>query len=262
MGIPVKTDDRVGAMSSDKPAGSAVTAKPNTTLRGVELPFADRAAAGKHLARALIKFSAEKPLILALPRGGVPVAFEVARELDADLDLLIVRKLGAPGQPELGIGAIVDGDTPEIVLNHDLVRRMSLPFRYIENETRRQLREMERRRLEYLGGATSLPIAGRTVIVVDDGVATGGTVRVALKALRKKRPARLILAVPVGPWDALSSLSRECDELVCLAMPEPFYAVGAHYSDFGQTSDDEVKRLLAASSNRKSESNFLDDGLA
>jgi putative phosphoribosyl transferase len=124
-----------------------------------------------------------------------------------------------------------------------------LPASYVQNEAHRQLREIERRREEYLGGAAQLPIEGRTVIVVDDGIATGGTVRAALKALRKKQPAKLILAIPVAPRDVLESIGVECDEMVCLATPDPFYAVGTHYSDFTQTSDDEVKRLLLASSN-------------
>jgi len=217
----------------------------------VRLPFADRAAAGRCLAQGLHKFKAAKPLILALPRGGVPVAFEVARELEADLDLLLVRKLGAPGQPELGIGAVIDGEQPEVVLNNEIVRHLGLPAGYIHNETHRQLREIERRREEYLSGASPQPIEGRTVIVIDDGIATGGTVRAALQALRKKEPARLILAVPVAPRDALASLASDCDEIVCLATPDPFYAVGAYYSDFTQTSDDEVKELLIASSKRE-----------
>lgn len=216
----------------------------------IRLPFADRSSAGKILARALSRFRSAKPLILALPRGGMPVAFEIARELDADLDLLIVRKLGAPGEPELGIGAIVDGDKPEVVINFDLVRHMALPVGYIEQEAQRQLIEIERRRTEYIGAAAPQPVAGRTVIVVDDGIATGGTVRAACQTLRKRQPARLVLAVPVAPRDVIQSLGQECDELVCLATPEPFYAVGVHYADFSQTTDADVKRLLTASANR------------
>lgn len=234
-----------------------MTAGPIADLSGVRgevairLPFADRSSAGKILARVLSRFRADKPLILALPRGGIPVAFEIARELDADLDLLIVRKLGAPGEPEFGIGAIVDGDKPEVVINFDLVRHLGLPVGYIEQEAQRQLIEIERRRKEYMDAGSPQPVAGRTVVVVDDGIATGGTVRAALQTLRKKQPARLVLAVPVAPWDVLQSLGQECDELVCLATPEPFYAVGKHYADFSQTTDAEVKRLLTASANRE-----------
>lgn len=217
----------------------------------LRLPFSDRVEAGKRLGSALARFAPDQPLILALPRGGVPVASEVAQALNADLDLLIVRKLGAPGHPELGIGAIIDGDEPEIVLNQELVGQLHLPAGYVHNEAHRQLREIERRRSEYLSDSNPKPVEGRTVIVVDDGIATGGTVRAALQAIRKKNPKRLILAVPVAPRDTLKSLSSECDEIVCLATPDPFYAVGGHYSDFTQTSDEEVRRLLAANADRE-----------
>jgi putative phosphoribosyl transferase len=206
--------------------------------------FRDRQSAGIQLAAALQRFRTAKPLILALPRGGVPVAFEIACALEAELDLLIVRKLGAPGYEEVGIGAVVDGAEPQLVLNEAIVRKLAPSPNYIRDEFHRQLAEIERRRRAYLGGRRPIPIRGRTVIVVDDGVATGGTVRAGLRVLRKNDPARLVLAVPVAPAEVLRDLSQECDEVVCLATPEPFYAVGAHYGDFTQTTDQEVVELL------------------
>lgn len=209
------------------------------------LPFYDRRAAGRMLAPSLLKFKLERPLILALPRGGVPVAYEVAKALDSDLDLLIVRKLGAPHHPEVGIGAVIDGTNPQILLNREVVDQISPPSGYIHNEAHRQLREIERRREQYMGGRTPTPMTGRTVIVVDDGIATGSTVRAALQAVRQNEPARLILAVPVGAPDSVRSIASECDEVVCLFTPDPFFAVGAHYRDFTQTGDEEVKNLLS-----------------
>ncbi len=213
---------------------------------GYQHQFRDRQEAGIELARALMHLAPTHPLVLALPRGGVPVAFEVAKALDADLDLLFVRKLGAPGYEELGIGAVVDGADPQLVLNEDVVRQLAPSPNYIRAEMRRQLAEIERRRDTYLGGEAPIAVAGRTVIVVDDGIATGGTVKAALKGLRKAGPARLILAVPVAPQETIAALGGECDEIVCLAQPHPFLAVGAHYARFDQTSDDEVVQLLAA----------------
>src|SRR2546423_3055871 len=206
--------------------------------------FSDRRDAGRRLAVALASYRESRPIVLALPRGGVPVGFEVAKALAAPLDVLLVRKIGAPGQEELGLGAVVDGHDPQLVLNEDLVRAVAPPPGYMEAEQHRQLAEIERRRRHYIGNRTPVAVEGRTVIVVDDGIATGATVKAALRGLARNRPARLVLAVPVAPADTVGELSAECDELVCLATPDPFYAVGPHYRDFRQTEDAEVVRLL------------------
>ncbi|MDK1493999.1 phosphoribosyltransferase [Sinorhizobium sp. 7-81] len=206
--------------------------------------FVDRRDAGRQLADVLAKYAQSEPLILALPRGGVPVAFEIAKALHAPLELVLVRKIGAPGHSEYGIGAVVDGNDPQFVYNEDAIRIVNPPAGYIEAESRRQLAEIERRREVYQGNRPPTPTEDRTVIVVDDGVATGGTVKVALKALRKAGTGKIILAVPVAAGDALEQLEAEADEVVCLQTPDPFRAVGIHYIDFDQTSDDEVIRLL------------------
>ncbi len=207
--------------------------------------FSDRRDAGRKLAAALKIYAKEKPLVLGLPRGGVPVAFEVAKALGAPLDLLIVRKIGAPSNPEFGIGAVVDGAEPQVVMNEDIMRMVAPKPAYVKAETQRQLAEIERRRAVYLGGRKPLSPRGRTVIVVDDGVATGGTVRAALRGLKKAGAAKIILAVPVAPTDVLESLRAEADEIVCLNARDDFQAVGFHYADFRQTEDEEVVSLLA-----------------
>jgi putative phosphoribosyl transferase len=188
--------------------------------------FSDRRSAGQCLAKALESYRGRDPLVLALPRGGVPVAFEVAQALDADLDLLMVRKIGAPGHEEFGIGAVVDGADPQVVLNEEAMRALAPSPEYIRAELRRQLIEIDRRRQAYQGKREPIPVAGRTVIVVDEGIATGGTMLAALRGIRKNHPARLVLAVPVAPREAISALRGECDEIVCLATPDPFHAVG------------------------------------
>jgi putative phosphoribosyl transferase len=208
------------------------------------LSFRDRADAGRQLVPRLMAYAAQNPVILALPRGGVPVAFEVARALRAPLDLIFVRKIGAPGHAEFGLGAVVDGVHPQVVLNEEALGHLKVSPDYIEKETERQLKEIERRREHYLAGRCPVDVEGRVAIVVDDGIATGGTVRAALKGLSHAQPARLILAVPVAPADTIDRLRTEADEVICLMTPEPFYAVGEHYDDFSQTSDREVTTLL------------------
>lgn len=214
--------------------------------------FRDRREAGIELAQHLMHLRGERPVVLALPRGGVPVGFEIARALDAPLDLLLVRKIGAPHQPELAVGAVVDGAETDIVLNEDIVRTLGVSDDYIRRETARELEELERRRAFYLRGRRPVEATGATAIVVDDGIATGATVRAALRGVRRRNPAKLVLAAPVAPPETVASLQPEADEIVCVATPDPFMAVGAFYRDFPQLSDEEVIALMedAAHSDR------------
>ncbi|WP_262297762.1 phosphoribosyltransferase [Microvirga sesbaniae] len=209
-----------------------------------DLSFRDRADAGRQLAQRLMGYAVQNPVVMALPRGGVPVAFEVANALRAPLDLIVVRKIGAPGQAEFGLGAVVDGAHPQVVLNEETLGHPKVPPGYIEEEAQRQLREIECRRMHCLTGRRPVDVKGRVAIVVDDGIATGGTVRAALKGVSQAHPARLILAVPVAPTDAIDRLRTEADEVICLMTPERFYAVGEYYDDLRQTSDREVTTLL------------------
>lgn len=208
--------------------------------------FRDRPEAGRELAHHLMGLRSRGPVVLALPRGGVPVAYEIARALRAPLDLLLVRKIGAPEQPEYALGAVVDSTPPQIVLNQEAMEELSVRPDYLEEQTRREIEEMERRRAAYLGGRRPVDLRGRTVILVDDGIATGSTVMAALRALKQAGPATLILAVPVAPRDVIERLRGEADQVVCPLRPDPFCAVGAHYDDFSQTSDREVIDLLDA----------------
>jgi predicted phosphoribosyltransferase len=209
--------------------------------------FSDRRHAGRQLAAALKRLKLENPIVLALPRGGVPVAFEVAQALGAPLDVVMVRKIGAPGHAELGLGAVVDGSDPQLVLNEDIVQLLAPDPAYLEAEKLRQLKEIERRKRLYRGERPPVAIEGRVVIVIDDGIATGGTVKAVLRALALAKPSRRVLAVPVAPKESIDTLAAEADDVVCLAMPEPFFAVGTHYRDFRQTTDAEVVDLLRRS---------------
>lgn len=208
--------------------------------------FIDRRDAGQRLAARLKSRSFSDPVVLALPRGGVPVGFEVAHALDAPLDVLLVRKLGAPGFEELGIGAVIDGTQPQLVLDAETIAMLRVTPAYVDQERDRQLVEIERRRRLYRGELPAVSVEGRTAIIVDDGIATGGTVLVALRALNKVSPKSIVVAVPVAPPETLAKLSVEADDVVCLATPSPFGSVGRYYDDFTQTSDEEVIRLLAA----------------
>lgn len=209
--------------------------------------FADRTEAGRLLARRLATMALEPPIVvLALPRGGVPVAAEVARALHAPLDLLLVRKIGVPWQRELALAAVVDGDEPQVVIDEEVQRLCGADRTYIDAQAAHELAEIERRRRVYLRGRAPLSVAGATAIVIDDGIATGTSVRAALKALRRRQPKRLVLAVPVAPSDTLAALRAEVDDIVCLAEPHPFRAIGLHYDDFHQLDDAEVLAALDA----------------
>jgi len=206
--------------------------------------FKDRRDAGRQLAARLLRYKDMAPIVLALPRGGVPVGFEVATALEAPLDVLIVRKLGAPHEPELGIGAVADGPHPQCVLNENVVRDLNVSQEYIKREVAAQLEEIRRRQSAYRSGRSPARIADRTAIVVDDGIATGGSTRVALRSARLQNPTRLVLAVPVAPPETIASLATEADDIVCVSQPLFFNAVGEFYADFRQTTDEEVRELL------------------
>ena len=205
--------------------------------------FADRREAGKRLASALERYKLRRPVILALPRGGVPVAYEVAAALGAELDIILVRKLGAPAQPELAIGAIASRGVR--VLNEDVIAGwQGLDEELIEHIAIREQRELERREALYRGDRPYPDLAGRDVVLIDDGLATGATMRAAAKAARMSAPASIVVAVPVGAPGAVRSIAEDVDNVVCLDTPEPFMAIGYFYRDFGQVSDEEVAELL------------------
>ena len=209
------------------------------------MAFRNRTEAGQKLAAALEGYKHRQPAILALPRGGVPVAAEVAAALKAPLDLILVRKVGVPFQPELAMGAVVDGSAPIVVRNEDVIRYTRIGEEDFQAVCDRELAEIERRRDLYLGHRRRVDVAGRTAIVIDDGIATGATIRAALRATRARSPQRLVLAVPVAPTETIAALREEADDVVCLEDHEQFGAIGYYYADFSQVSDREVIEILA-----------------
>lgn len=206
--------------------------------------FRDRRDAGKRLARELAHYAGRSDVaIFALPRGGVPVASEVALALNAPLDVFIVRKLGLPGREELAIGAIASGGIR--VLNHDIIRMLNIPEEVINLVARREMQELTRREQIYRGDRPGMEVRDRTVILIDDGLATGASMRAAIGGLRARQPARLVVAVPAAAREVCDSFKHEVEEIVCVITPEPFLGVGRWYEEFGQTTDEEVRTLLA-----------------
>ena len=213
--------------------------------------YRNRVEAGARLAEALAGRAGDpQACVLALPRGGVPVAAEVARRLEAPLDVLVVRKIGAPGQPELAVGALASGDV--LVMNESLTPYFAGMQPQITATIERERTELERRERTYRGGRPPLDVTGRTVILIDDGIATGSTMRAAVRALRDRGAGEIVVAVPTAPADTCDMLRNLADEVVCLDTPEPFVAVGRWYRDFDQTTDEEVRSLLADAAGRAS----------
>ena len=208
----------------------------------IQVRFRDRLDAGQQLARRLESYRKARPVVFAIPRGGVPVGAEIARYLDVGLDVVVARKLGAPLQAELALGAVTaDG---ERFLNRDIITELQVDDAYLEQVTKEQSEEARRREQRFRGDRPPADVKGRTVLLVDDGLATGATMRAAARSLRKREPGRLVVAVPVGSREACAALREDADEVVCLAQPDPFYAIGLHYRRFEQVEDAEVISLL------------------
>jgi putative phosphoribosyl transferase len=215
--------------------------------------FTDRREAGQRLLNRLGPIDPENTVILALPRGGLPVADVIAEALGVPLDIVLVRKVGVPGQPELAVAAVTDGKTPKITVNEDVARMTGLNHADIARLAERELPEIHRRREIYLNGRPSAPLAGKVVVVVDDGIATGATLRAALRLVRDADPVRVIAAVPVAPAATIAALESECDEVICLECPADFRAVGLHYRDFEQVSDETVSEIIERHARRPSD---------
>jgi putative phosphoribosyl transferase len=208
-----------------------------------DLPFRDRPQAGQLLSKKLAGYAnREDVIVLALPRGGVPVAREIARSLRTPLDVFLVRKLGVPGQEELAMGAIASGGVR--ILNQDIVQAMAIPTHVIDSVTATEVQELARRERLYRGDRPAPDVMSRTVILVDDGLATGATMRAAVAALRRMKPKRIVIAVPIAAVPTRQEFAREVDEIVCLHTPEPFFSVGFWYDDFSQTTDEDIREML------------------
>lgn len=208
------------------------------------MPFRNRQEAGERLAAALGPFKTQSPVVLALPRGGVPVAAEVAARLGAPLDLVLVRKIGVPRQPELAMGAIAEGDPPITLRNESVVQALQIEDKDFDSVRNRELIEIERRRRVYLGDRPRVDVAGKVAILVDDGIATGMTIRAAAQATANRRPGRVVIAAPVAAVDIAAELRREIGDVICLEEYDHLFAIGCHYADFSQVSDDDVRRIL------------------
>lgn len=206
--------------------------------------FTDRREAGQRLLERLVQLDPKNTVILALPRGGLPVADVIADALGVPLDIVLVRKVGVPGQPELAVAAVTDGESPKITVNEDVARMAGLDYADIVRLADRELPELHRRREIYRNGRPPISLAGKIVVVVDDGLATGATMRAALRLVRDENPARLIAAIAVAPAGAITALESESDEVICLECPSEFRAVGLHYRNFGQVSDATVSSIL------------------
>jgi putative phosphoribosyl transferase len=216
--------------------------------------FTDRREAGQRLLKHLGQLDPENTVILALPRGGVPVADVIAEARAVPLDIVLVRKVGVPGQPELAVAAVTDGNNPKITVNEDVARMTGLDHADIARLAERELPEIQRRRDIYLNGRPHVPLAGKIVVVVDDGIATGATMRAALQLVRDADPAQVIAAIPVGSAATIAALEDDCDEVICLECPAEFRAVGMHYRDFGQVSDATVSKIIERHAHRLTDS--------
>ena len=208
------------------------------------MPFKNRTDAGRRLAKALTQYKSLRPVVLALPRGGVPVAAEVAAALEAPLDLVLVRKVGVPNQPELAMGAVTDGAPPMVVRNSEIIEACSVSEQEFDAVASEELAEIERRRRRYIGDRTRAEVEGKVAIIIDDGIATGATTLAAIQVVRSRKPTELVLAVPVAPLDTVKKLHSEVDAIVCLDTPEELGAIGYFYRDFHQIGDEEVIATL------------------